>query len=557
MRNELIEEFVHNLNSTDQEEWFTHRELCDNSFFAFIKEMVGYLVDSYGNSIAGGDSTEYLHKPICDFWDDDTIKRKGCLMPRGWFKTIDLTCWGSIYKYLQNNENRIGIPTEVKDKAMDWIKWMGEQILHHPRLRWVYPELRVVDKAYKHAHTYSSEKILLPRKGYYPDATITAIGIYGSSQGGHLDYLNPDDICGEKAFESPVIMEDSYRWVDNLPGLLVESDLNRPNASVVRLVGTNWAIGDTYCYIQRRYKEYKWMITPALKDEELEDEENITYIQNPEVEHGESNFPERNSTKYYLDMKTNPETQVTFWTQHQNNPGKGGEGLNKFDIGWVKWFQWEEKKDGMYLRCKDDDELFKLSQINQYGLLDMGGFKEIKLIKKGSVNIIMVGGQPTGSIKKFITWFWAGKMREPSDFANRWIEAHEARYPLNWQIEPYGQHEFIRKYLKEYASNMGKQIRIWAIQLKQSDVSDNAKHNRITDAIPMVANGELYLHESYKPLIGEIMDYPNCLTIDGLDTLGWMRQLHWSVKPRGGISKANRRREQERSSALRQSRTGD
>ena len=554
-KNELVEEFFFQLSDEDKEEWLNSRKKCKRLFY-FIREMGGYLTDNSGNSIAGGDSVEYLHGRVCDFWQDDSIKRKGCLMPRGWFKTIDLTCWGSVHAYLHNNESRIGIPTEVKDKSEEWVKWIGQMIVSHPRLRWIYPELTVVDQSYTKQHTYSASKILLPRNGIYPDVTFTAIGIYGSSQGGHFDYLDPDDLCGEKAFESPTIMEDSYRWVDNINGLLVESDINSPTSSIIRMKGTHWAMGDTYCYIQQRYPEYKWMITPALKDEGLEDKENITYIQNPEVSHGESNFPERNSTKYYIDMMTNPETKVTFWTQHQNNPGRGGEGLNKFDEAWIKYFQWETIDDDLYLRCKDDKELFKLSEIPQYGILDMGGFKEIKLIKKGSVNIQMIGGQARGSIKKFITSFWAGKLKEPSDFADRLVKAHEAMWPHHWDIEPYGQHEFIRKYLVEETKKQGKGIRIWAINLKQADVSEGAKHNRITNMIPMVANGELYVHESFKHLISEIITYPNSLTVDGLDALGWLRQLHWSHKARENVNTTNAELEQQRLNALGDSRTG-
>ena len=555
-KSEVIEEFFHNLPDEDREEWLISRKNCDASLFYFIKEMGGYLQGVDGKSIAGGDSVEYLHKIICDFWQDNSIKRKGCLAPRGWFKTIDLTCWGNLHAYLQNNEIRIGIPSEVKERAEEWIKWIGKIILTHERLRWVYPELLVIDTSYTKANTYSAEKLLLPRKGVYPDMTITAIGIHGASQGGHFDILNPDDICGEKAFESPTIMEDSFRWVDNMAGLLVESELRRSNASIIRLAGTHWAKGDTYHYIQKKYQEYKWMIIPALKDSKLKNTENIQWVQNPDADDGESNFPQRNSTEYYLDMKNNPETQTVFWTQHQNNPGSGGEGLNKFDRDWIKWYQWEEHENGLYLRCKDDKELFKLSEIPQYGILDMGGFKEIKLIKKGSVNVILIGGQPRGSIKKFVTWFWAGKLKEPSDFVKRLIQAHKARWPRNWKIEPYGQHEFIRKYLLEATDEQNIKIKIWPIELKQSDVSENAKHNRITNMIPMIANGELYLHESFKHLIGEIDDYPNSFTICGLDTLGWLRQLHWATKSFGDVNKINEQLEQARLDRLGDSRMG-
>ena len=549
-KNQILEEFFYSLPESDREEWITSRQNCDQSLYYFIMEMGGFLRGKDGKSMAGGDSIECLWRPICDFWQDESIKRKFVYMPRGWLKSTNRK-WGQIWSYLQNNEIRILTASEVEKRPKEWLVWMGRQILGHARLRWVYPELRIVNESYKHAHPFSSEQILLPRKNDYDSSTFSGIGIHGSSQGGHFNSIEPDDICGEKAMESIVIMEDAFRWFDNIEALLVDQTID-----TIKGCGTCWANGDLMWYIQKEFPEYQWIIVPALKDEELTDTGGIRYLQNPEANQGESNWETHKSTKYYIDMMTNPQTQIKFWTQEQNNPSKAPGALNKFDKDWIKWFQWEEKSNGLYLRCKDDDELFKLSEIPQFGLLDMGGFKEVKLIKKGSVNVILVGGQPRSSLKKFVTWFWSGKLKEPSDFVENLIEGHEERWPRYWQIEPYGQHEFIRKYLLEATRDKGKQIKIWPIELKQSDVSEGAKHNRITNMIPMVANGELYLHESYKQLISEFVTYPNSLTICGLDTLGWLRQLHWSAQTSGDVQAINERLEQERIQSLAGSKTG-
>jgi len=549
-KNEIIEEFVWNLSDEDKEEWLESRKNCDKSLFYFIKEMGGCLLDSKGNSIAGGDSIEYLWRPICNFWQDNSIKRKFVYEPRRWLKSTNRK-WGQVWTYLQNNETRILTASEVEKRPKEWLAWQGKQLLSHPRLRWVYPELRIVNRSWKQANTFNSEQILLPRNGIYDAPTFAGIGIHGSSQGGHYDIIEPDDICGEKAMESAVIMEDAFRWFDNIDALLTD-----PSIDIIRGMGTYWALGDLGWYVQKEFPEYQWIIVPALKDEELEDSPNIRYLQNPEASHGESNWEARGSTKYYLDMMSNPQTQMKFWTQEQNNPAKAGGGLNKFDIDWVNWYKWEEIDGDLYLRCTDDKELFKLTEIHQYGILDMGGFKEIKLIKKGSVNVQLIGGRPRNSIKKFITYYWEGKLKEPSIFVDGLVKAHEALWPHHWEIEPYGQHEFIRKYLVEETKKRGKNIRIWPIELTGRDVSDGAKHSRITDMIPMVANGELYLHESFKPLIDGIKTYPNCLTFDGLDSLGWLRQLHWATKSSSDIEALNRRLEQQRIMAIGNSRTG-
>jgi hypothetical protein len=564
---ELIEEFVYSLTPEDQEEWFISRENCDKSLYYFIKEMGGCLLDSNGDSIAGGDIVDYLYKPICDFWQDDTIKRKFVYEPRRWLKST-FRKWGQNWTYLQNNEVRILTASEVVTRPKEWLTWQGKQMLTHQRLRWVYPELRVIDESYKHNHTYSSEQILLPRKGIYDAPTFVGIGIHGSSQGGHYDIIEPDDICGERAMESAVLMEDAFRWFDNIDPLL-----NDPATDIIRGVGTHWAPGDLGIYIQEEFPEYQWIIVPCIKDEELEDTHNIRYLQNPNVGHGESNWEERGSTKYYMDMAANPQTQMKFWTQEQNNPGKAAGILTKILPEWIRLYLIEEREDGDYIICCDEPEdsrerEFKLSKIPQHGMLDMGGFKEVKLIKKGSNNVIMIGGQPKGSTKKFVTYYWEGKLKKPSGFGDKWIAAHVQYYPYYWNIEPYGQHEWIRKTLKEYAESKNKKIKLFAIQLKQSDLSEGAKDNRITDLVPVIESGEIYLrgrkladgkivvHESMKPLWNALTKYPNWLTKDGPDALGWMRQLHWSIKPKGSADEYNRRQYEQYKQEVSGSRTG-
>ena len=180
-----------------------------------------------------------------------------------------------------------------------------------------------------------------PRLGHYSEPTFRAIGITGGAQGGHYDHAQPDDIVGEKGMESKLILQDAMRWVDNAEELLVDPDINSPTGSTLTYVGTHWGPGDIGQYIQNKYKEYKWMIVPALKDNKLKDSENITWVQNEDSENGESNWPEMFSTKHYVDMQANPEKRVVFWSQHMNNPRL--DDLVTFDTSWLRYYRWEEK----------------------------------------------------------------------------------------------------------------------------------------------------------------------------------------------------------------------
>jgi len=348
------------------------------------------------------------------------------------------------------------------------------------------------------------------------------IGVGGAVQGGHFDIIHIDDLVGDKAMDSVVVLEDVFRWFDNVDELTVNPDWTSVTGSKIILVGTHWSPGDFFCYVQEKYKEYKWKIVPALKDVELIDSDNIEWLQNPNVDHGESNYPEVWTTDHYNEMKANPEKELIFWAQHQNNPQKAS-GLSKFDYQWLHFYRFEECEDGMYLTCRDDGEKFKLSEMNLYGMIDPGGFAEVKTTK-GSRLAMLLGGQPRGTIKKFVIWQWAGKFKTPSEMMRILFHAQKEYKPRLWQIETIGSQRYIYYDILEAKKKECPSLRIQP--MKVSPQKDD-KTNDITALINPIANGEIYLHENMKELIGEIKNFPHGLTRDLLDMLGKLNKFYF------------------------------
>jgi len=448
-KRELISKFFQSLNKADREEWLTHREACVNSLFFFIKEVGGYAQK------AGGDASIEIHKPICDFWQDKSIKRKFVFMPRYWYKTTMLTEWGNLWEYLLDNEVRILIPTEKADTGSRWLKFIGGQALKNERLRWLFPELQVVDHSYTKANPWSGIQILLPRQGIYPEPTMTIVGIRGASQGGHFDIISPDDLVGEKGMESPLVLEDAMRWFDNMEELLVNPVIKAADASLVHGTGTHWAAGDYGCYIQKEYPQYQWRIVPCRRNDTLNDKTkpHVVFINNPDVGTMESNWPDKFPTEHYEEMAANPAKQMVYWSQHMNVPHDNP--LNKIDIKWFKYFHIEERNGHTYIVCEDDNEMILLSDVQMYGMIDPGGFAETRLLKTGARNAILIGGQPVNKIKKFVIHTWAGRPKETDVFANEVFEAHKKFKVRTWRIETIGAQEYIKRDLKEKAAKKG------------------------------------------------------------------------------------------------------
>ena len=515
----IIEQFYDRLSESDKQEWAVHRKACDRSLFFFIKEAGGFLPRS------GGDISPIIHKPICDRWQDESVTRQCAYMPRSWKKSTCLTQWASVWEYLRNNEIRILIPSEKEDKPSEWLIWIEGQVLHNERLRWLYPELTAVNDTWMRKNPFSGKRCRLPREGIYPESTISIIGIGGRAQGGHYDIVNADDLVGERGMESELVLDDAKRWFDNVEGLLIEKDPAAPNASRVRIVGTHWAMGDQGHYIQQNYPEYKWFIVPCLKDPNLIDTDSITYLQNPDSEPGESNWPEMFSTEIYKQMMANPEQELTFWAQYMNNPRDSA--LNPFDVRWLKYYTIEEKGEQKYLVCKDDKEEFRLGSFPLLGFIDPGGFSDKKLSKRSSRFALLVGGQPPGSKKKFVTYAKAFKFKEPKAAMDELFKAHlyfEPIRPSLWKQERYGQQDYIFKDIKSAARNRGVALRLMELE---ADERKNSKAINIDALRDPMFNGEIYVHESMKDLISEVSVYPNGMTRDLMDLMGQILKHGW------------------------------
>ena len=506
-------DWYNRLPDEHKEEWLFERTACDTSLYYFIIQMGSFAVN------AGGDASIHIHKPICDFWQDDTIKRKFVHMPRGWLKSTLWSKWGNLWRYLVNPEVRILMPSQKIDLPSDFVKWIKNQAIRNTRLRWLYPRLQLIDKAWIHSNRWGSIDCEMPRDGIYAEPTFRAIGITGGAQGGHYNFIDPDDLISEKGMESAVIMEDAFRWFDN-----IEELLDDPQKDIISGKGTHWSPGDLGVYIQENYPEYKWMIVPCRKDSNLKDTHNITWMQNPTVGDGESNWLEKFPTEYYVDMLARPEKQIVYWSQHMNIPGNATT-LTKFDPAWLRYYDLEQAPNGdWYLICEGSKESFRLKDIPLYGMIDPGGFSEVKLMKKGSRNAMVIGGQPPNSVKKFVLYTYARRLKSPSEFLDEFFTAHAKWRPRHWKIEVIGAQEYIKRDIQEEAKRRSIYIPLASMEKKNTE---NEKDNDIQSLIPVMEAGEIYIHRNMKDLIGEIKTYPGGLTKDLIDMMGKLNKYCW------------------------------
>ena len=222
------------------------RKLCLRSLYYFVEIVIMHAVRNDKNHPRL--PLQPFHKEVLDFCEDDTIKRKGILMPRYFLKSTTITCSKPIWDWLRNNEVKSMIVTETHAKAESSLKFIKAQIDKNDLLRYLYPEI-IPSDIWKRTHQWSNVAIELPSRGIVKDPSIQVLGVGSAGQGIHVDYMYLDDIIGQKDMLSALEAQNTWSWFINAPELLVTPDVSLPHASCLYLIGcltgdTNVLLGD-------------------------------------------------------------------------------------------------------------------------------------------------------------------------------------------------------------------------------------------------------------------------------------------------------------------------
>ncbi|CAK0779084.1 hypothetical protein CCP2SC5_880007 [Azospirillaceae bacterium] len=492
-----------------------------------------------GFSHQGGNISPVIHREICRYAQDSTIKRKAFALGRSTRKTTVLHRWRAIHIWLNDPEARVMLGSQSMDVVRQSMTWIKGQLMGNEMLRWLFwEELGPIDEKWRFYHRFSNSEIELPRHGMWAEPTFFAISTGGAAQGKHFSHILLSDIIGQRELESTLEMESSILWFQNVQELL-----DNPESGEISMDLTFWNLGDAYINILDNYPEYRWWVTPALKagDDLLDglrkQYPNLTFVQHPEAEIGETNLPDIYDekpphkqvfpTEYYDRLKNNPSTARVFWTQHMNLPWHGESRENSFKVEWLRYYTLKSVENDTYIVCDDKEEV-NVRDISWYGAIDPGGFAS-RGLKRSSRCAAVIAGQAPNSLKKFIAWVWAGRPESPTKLSDIILDANEKWRVRHWYLESIGSQEFIRKHLLEAADVKKKRIYILQTPKGESDLAEDAKLKRIGVLIEPCYLGQWHILRSMTPLISEYMAHPSGLTNDILDAWSWLQQLRFPV----------------------------
>jgi len=212
-------------------------ELGLQSFYFFARGIIG---KNY--------MTKELHKPLCDFIQDETTKRKIIVLPRSFLKSTLGCIVLPIWLALHNPDIRILIVCNIIDNAMNHLRQIKAIFETNTLFRSLYPDiLPNIRKV-----MWSDHSVEVKRTMGWGEGTFEAAGLGTNIVSRHYDYIIMDDILTgkkdsvtkEELMPSVLEIERAIGWYK-----LSMSLLDTPSRGRMLYLGTPWALHDVVDYI--------------------------------------------------------------------------------------------------------------------------------------------------------------------------------------------------------------------------------------------------------------------------------------------------------------------
>lgn len=309
----------------------------------------------------------HLHGHLCSWTErNDDWRFRLILLPRGHFKSAIMTIGDSIRVMLTDDlgdspwprnlgpDCRLLICHETDGQASNFLFAITSHFLSNPLLMGLFPEL--VPSPRK--HRINRHELELPRAHVWPEPSIDTMGVGGRSQGRHYNFIKFDDLIGDKARDSSMMMEQAKEWFDNIQPFF--SSFAKDHFD---LIGTRWDLDDLYGHVMERY-----------------DDQLLRYVRGAEEPNSEGEivpiFPEENTIEGFEILKKNKKIWLA---QYANNPQAGA---TEFAKDWKKFFHWSayniitiftgQSSEKINIRDLDITILFDPAMSGEMGLVITG-----------------------------------------------------------------------------------------------------------------------------------------------------------------------------------------
>lgn len=263
------------------------------------------------------------------------------LLPRDHYKSTENTVSDSVQMALPNDAGvtahpyclgpniKLLLSHENRESASRFLYEITAAFMEKPLMLALFPDC-IPSKGKQRINKWELD---LPRTDHHKEPTFDTIGVNGAAQGRHFNWLKLDDLVGEEARDSELVMKRVLMWFDNINSLLTRLKIDGWD-----LTGTRWSALDVYSHAMGNYgiNEAKSFIPaiPQVDREKLvrEDGQLIVYARSA-LENGLPIFPEEFSLEDLNRIRKNP---IVWAAQYANNPRESG--LTGLQPHWLKFY---------------------------------------------------------------------------------------------------------------------------------------------------------------------------------------------------------------------------
>lgn len=475
----------------------------------------------------------HLHKPICEALEAERVKLL-IELPRDHFKTSIATEAFPIWRALplraldedtlarlgydaafithlgrvHNRNQRTLIVTEVITNAKKLGRRIGFHYESNDFFRELFAEL-LPDASCK----WTEESMTHMRSAPHGEGTYDFIGVGGALHSRHYDLIIQDDIVGKKAADSPLVMEATIEYHKLLVGAF---DANNGDPDFVGnelVIGNRWATDDLNSHIVANEPDFTVISHDALGG---------CCPQHPE---GQPIFPEQFSLKK-LETIASKQGPYMFSCQFRNRPVNPE--TRTFQDTWLRFYEFipvpnapadgHGKKPVIVRHINETglpiDDVFPVTLLRTM-VVDPNHSGEDGRCK----HAITVVGSTSDGTRRYLLDVWA-KSASFDEFVDKIFELGET-----WKLDCFWLETVAaQSYLKYHIESLRNRRFMLVKELKTSRRA-NAKTDRIASLVPVFARGEMWIRRDQRELLNEYQTYPNCRTLDVLDTLGYQTQI--------------------------------
>jgi len=298
------------------------RKYVLQDFWEFNKEVVGWK-----------DLNEDLHKPLCNFIQDNQSKKRLIMLPRGHLKSSVVTVSYALWKIAQNPKVRILIANATAPMACTFLSQIKDHLSRNERFIELFGDLATG------AQQWAEDKITVRRPESYEakESTVTAFGIGGNLVSQHYDVLILDDLVNRENIHTSDRIADVIQFYRDVMDLRDNVD-----SSETLVIGTRWHEGDLYGWLldEANPAHYEFVV-----HERTAVEGNYQIVRDPEtgkfkIEGGTIIFPVK-FTREGLEKLINDKGLSDFSSQYLNDPVPSDQAIFHYD--W-KYYETDDLK---------------------------------------------------------------------------------------------------------------------------------------------------------------------------------------------------------------------